>query len=136
VTDMTHVGAEDFISPHAEYVQVKPVLAGITIILKATDTYKDGQFEVNAGYTYITIASNFSVSLSLYCLAMFWVCTTHDLEPFRPMPKFLCVKALIFFTFWQSAAISIGVKSGFLHSGSYLTCYHAKNLSLLCRSIL
>lgn len=100
----------------AEYVQLKPILAVITVILKATGTYAEGQFEANAGYTYVSITYNFSVSLALYCLAMFWVCTNSDLQPFRPMPKFLCVKSLVFATFWQGLVVSILVRTGFLHS--------------------
>ena len=82
-----------------EYVQVKPVLAAITVVLKATGTYKDGSLAKDSGYTYVSIAYNVSVSLSLYCLAMFWVATHDDLQPFRPMPKFLCVKGIIFFSY-------------------------------------
>lgn len=72
-----------FSSINAEYVQVKPVLAVLTMIFKATGTYKDGSLSGDNGYTYVSIAYNLSVSISLYSLAMFWVCTNSDLKPFR-----------------------------------------------------
>lgn len=88
-----------------EYVQLKPLLVIVTFILKATGTYKDGSLEKDAGCefagrgppdgradpfaadTYVSIAYNLSVSISLYSLAMFWVATGTDLKPYRPMPK-------------------------------------------------
>ncbi|KAF8804907.1 DUF300-domain-containing protein [Phlegmacium glaucopus] len=89
-----------------QYVQVKPVLAAATLILKACGKYNEGDFRANSGYLYISIIYNTSICLSLYCLAMFWVCVNDDLTPFRPVPKFLCVKGILFFSFWQSIAIS------------------------------
>ncbi|GAA5946790.1 hypothetical protein JCM10213_009075 [Rhodosporidiobolus nylandii] len=104
-----------------QYVQVKPLLAGITVVLKALGKYEDGHLAKDSGYTYISIAYNVSVSLSLYCLAMFWVATHDDLKPYRPMPKFLCVKGIIFFSFWQSFAVSILVALGWIRSHRYET---------------
>ncbi|WWD16558.1 hypothetical protein CI109_100985 [Kwoniella shandongensis] len=90
-----------------QYVQVKPLLVVATIILKATGTYQEGKFAADSGYTYISIVYNASICLSLYCLAMFWVAVSQDLKPFRPVPKFLCVKGILFFSFWQSIGISL-----------------------------
>ncbi|GAA5914147.1 hypothetical protein JCM6882_004937 [Rhodosporidiobolus microsporus] len=104
-----------------QYVQLKPLLAAITVILKAFGKYNDGHLAKDSGYTYISILYNLSVSLSLYCLAMFWVATHDDLRPFRPMPKFLCVKGIIFFSFWQSFAVSILVAAGWVKSYRYET---------------
>jgi hypothetical protein len=103
-----------------QYVQIKPILAAITVLLKAAGTYKDGSLEVSSGYTYVSIIYNISVGLSLYCLAMFWVATHDDLQPFRPMPKFLCVKGIIFFSFWQGFAVSIFVAAGLLKSSKLI----------------
>ncbi|PPQ96895.1 hypothetical protein CVT26_005881 [Gymnopilus dilepis] len=89
-----------------QYVQVKPLLAAATLILKVTGKYNEGDFRANSGYLYISIVYNLSICLALYCLAMFWVCVNEDLKPFRPVPKFLCVKGILFFSFWQSVAIS------------------------------
>ncbi|WVW80095.1 hypothetical protein I302_102068 [Kwoniella bestiolae CBS 10118] len=89
-----------------QYVQVKPLLVLATIILKLTGKYREGDFAIDSGYTYISIVYNTSICLSLYCLAMFWVAVNHDLKPFRPVPKFLCVKGILFFSFWQSIGIS------------------------------
>ena len=37
----------------------------------------------------------------------FWVCMSSDLQPFRPMPKFLCIKGIIFASWWQGFFLSI-----------------------------
>ena len=69
--------------PTTEYVQVKPVLAAATLILKFSGKYNEGDFRANSGYLYISIIYNTSICLSLYCLAMFWVCVSDDLKPYR-----------------------------------------------------
>ncbi|KDE02756.1 hypothetical protein MVLG_06702 [Microbotryum lychnidis-dioicae p1A1 Lamole] len=104
-----------------QYVQIKPFLAAATILLKALGSYGDGNLSKSSGYTYISIIYNVSVGLSLYCLALFWIATNADLKPYRPMPKFLCVKGIIFFSFWQGFAVSVLVKLGWLRSHRYET---------------
>ncbi|OSC98871.1 DUF300-domain-containing protein [Trametes coccinea BRFM310] len=95
-----------------QYVQVKPILALATVILKAVGKYNEGDLRAGSGYLYVSVVYNISICLALYCLAIFWMCVNDDLKPFRPMPKFLCVKGILFFSFWQSIFISILVASG------------------------
>lgn len=49
----------------SEYVQVKPLLVLVVIALKATGTYHEGRFATDSGYTYVSIAYNASICLSL-----------------------------------------------------------------------
>ncbi|KAI0711759.1 organic solute transporter Ostalpha-domain-containing protein [Earliella scabrosa] len=95
-----------------QYVQIKPILALATVILKAIGKYNEGDLRAGSGYLYVSIVYNVSICLALYCLAIFWMCVNDDLKPFRPMPKFLCVKGILFFSFWQSIFISILVAGG------------------------
>jgi hypothetical protein len=66
-----------------QYVQLKPILTLITLIMKSTGTYQDGTLEQGSGYAYVAFVQNASVSLALYCLVMFWKATHEDLKPFR-----------------------------------------------------
>jgi hypothetical protein len=94
--------------------------------LKASGKYNEGEFRSDSGYLYVNILYNASICLSLYCLAMFWLSISEDLKPFRsvlyhssfgnltngqrvgsPMPKFLCVKGILFFSFWQATGVSL-----------------------------
>ncbi len=95
-----------------QYVQVKPVLAVATLILKAAGKYEEGKISPTNGYTWVSFTYNVSVFLSLYCLGMFWKCLNDDLKPFRVTSKFLCIKGIIFFSFWQGLGISILVAAG------------------------
>ncbi|KAG8221450.1 organic solute transporter Ostalpha-domain-containing protein, partial [Butyriboletus roseoflavus] len=95
-----------------QYVQVKPLLALASLIMKATGTYNEGDFRARSGYLYLSIVYNISICLALWCLAVFWMCVHQDLKPFRPVPKFLCVKGILFFSFWQSIAVSFLVAVG------------------------
>ncbi|KAH8155621.1 uncharacterized protein LAJ45_00631 [Morchella importuna] len=104
-----------------QYAWMKPVLAIAAIIMKATGTYQEGYVGLKSGYFWSGIIYNISVTLSLYSLGMFWVCMTHDLQPFRPVPKFLCVKLIIFASYWQGFFLSILVWLGVIHDVGYYT---------------
>ena len=90
-----------------QYTWMKPILSFVTIIMKLTNTYQEGYLGLTSGYLWTGILYNISVSVSLYSLAMFWVCMSGDLKPFRPVPKFLCIKLIIFASYWQGFFLSI-----------------------------
>ena len=64
-------------------MQIKPILAVATVILKILGKYNEGDLRANSGYLYISIVYNASICLALYCLAIFWMCVHEDLKPFR-----------------------------------------------------
>lgn len=59
------------------------------------------------GYTWISLVNNISVSFSLYGLVLFYMATEEKLKPFKPFFKFVCVKSIIFFSYWQSFLFNI-----------------------------
>ncbi|KAI0478613.1 DUF300-domain-containing protein [Xylariaceae sp. FL0804] len=95
-----------------QYAWLKPVLAIAAIVMKATGIYKEGYIGVSSGYLWSGIIYNISVTVSLYSLGLFWVCMHDDLVPFRPVPKFLCIKLIIFASYWQGFFLSILVWLG------------------------
>jgi len=90
-----------------QYAWLKPILSLATIVMKSTGTYQEGYLGPSSGYLWSGIFYNISVTLSLYSLAMFWVCMSEDLKPFRPVPKFLCIKLIIFASYWQGFFLSL-----------------------------
>jgi hypothetical protein len=99
-----------------QYAWIKPALAVATLVMKATGTFKEGIISVDSGYLWTSIIYNVSICWSLYDLALFWVCMSTDLQPFRPMPKFLVIKGIIFASWWQGFLLSILVWLGAIPS--------------------
>jgi len=97
-----------------QYVLWKPILAVATFVLQLTNTYNEGDFTASYGYLYITLIYNISITLALYFLVLFYEATKDILRPFKPLAKFFCIKAVIFFSFWQGVAIAGLVKFGLL----------------------
>ena len=98
-----------------QFVLIKP-LGTITAIILAThfDCYENGNFSFHNGYVYVTTVTNISITLSMYWLIMFYQATKDALAPFDPVPKFLCIKGVLFFSYWQSVCISLLVKFGII----------------------
>ncbi|KAK4505870.1 hypothetical protein PRZ48_003835 [Zasmidium cellare] len=118
-------GKVDISDPHTfleikrgilQYAWIKPILAVATVACKATDTFKEGIIALDSGYFWTGVIYNISICWSLYDLALFWVCMSQDLQPFRPMPKFLCIKGIIFASWWQGFLLSIFVWIGAIPS--------------------
>lgn len=95
-----------------QYTWLKPILALATVIMKLCGVYQEGYIGLSSGYFWSGIIYNISVTVSLYALGLFWVCMHDDLKPFRPMPKFLSIKLIIFASYWQGFFLSILVWLG------------------------
>jgi hypothetical protein len=90
-----------------QYVLLKFVCSLAILILERYGLYKEGNFTYKGGYLYTCVLTNLSQCWALYCLIFFYYATKNELAPIRPVGKFLSVKALVFFTWWQSVGISI-----------------------------
>lgn len=90
-----------------QYVFIKPILSFLAVLLHMKGFYHTGYFMITDGYLWITILCNVSMTISLYMLIIFYLLISDVTEPHNPLPKFLSIKVLIFFIFWQSLLFSI-----------------------------
>jgi len=90
-----------------QFVFVKPAVSFSVVLTNYLGTYGDGEFTVSKAYPWLTLADNISITLSLYFLVLYYMASKEELEPFKPVGKFLCIKAVVFFSFWQGVALSV-----------------------------
>lgn len=92
-----------------QYVALKTVLTLLTtFVLLPSGLYGEGTFSWSSAYLYITIILNISVMYALYCLVKLFHAVKSDLRSpinWHPVGKFLCVKGVVFFTWWQGVGI-------------------------------
>jgi Organic solute transporter Ostalpha len=58
---------------------------------------------------YILTSMNVSVALAFYGLLKFYHGSEKELEWCDPWPKFLCIKGVVFMTFWQGICIQVSL---------------------------
>lgn len=90
-----------------QYVLIKNICSIIIIVLEKNHLYHEGYLSFTGGYLYICLISTISQLWALYCLSMFYLTFKEELTPWKPVGKFLSVKLVIFFTWWQSVMINI-----------------------------
>ncbi|XP_057816309.1 protein LAZ1 isoform X3 [Cryptomeria japonica] len=90
-----------------QYMIIKTFCALLAVVLETFGVYCEGEFKVNCGYPYLAVVLNFSQSWALYCLVQFYTVTKDELEPIKPLAKFLMFKSIVFLTWWQGVAIAV-----------------------------
>lgn len=90
-----------------QYCLVRPLTTVLAFLLSMFGLYHESSMSPFYGYFWITIILNISVMQALFALIAFYETLRSRLAEFDPLPKFLCVKAIIFFAFWQGLIIML-----------------------------
>ncbi|XP_014255388.1 transmembrane protein 184C isoform X2 [Cimex lectularius] len=98
-----------------QYTIIRPLTTGIAFICELNGVYGEGEFRVNAAFPYIIGINNVSQFLAMYCLVLFYKANREELRPMEPIGKFVCIKAVVFFSFFQGVLISIAAYYGILN---------------------
>lgn len=93
-----------------QFVVIRPICSILMISLQLLGLYSSW-----VSWTF-TIILNISVSLALYSLVLFYHVFAKELAPHKPLAKFLCIKGIVFFCFWQGVVLDILVALGIIRS--------------------
>ncbi|GLT83018.1 hypothetical protein SLE2022_013310 [Rubroshorea leprosula] len=96
-----------------QFVIIRPVCSILMIVLQLLGIYPSW-----LSWTF-TIILNISVSLALYSLVLFYHVFAKELAPHNPLAKFMCIKGIVFFCFWQGVVLDILAALGIIKSHHY-----------------
>uniref|UniRef100_A0A3B3ZLP9 Transmembrane protein 184C n=1 Tax=Periophthalmus magnuspinnatus TaxID=409849 RepID=A0A3B3ZLP9_9GOBI len=95
-----------------QYTAVRPVTTVIALICQLCGVYDEANFSFRNAWSYLVIINNISQLFAMYCLVLLYRSLKEELTPIKPVGKFLCVKLVVFVSFWQAVLIAILVKVG------------------------
>jgi len=90
-----------------QYVLIRPAVTITGIICQAYHVLcASGSFNVHYANVYLESVDFISISIALYGLILFYGLTKEELAGNRPLAKFLSIKLIVMFTFYQSFVFS------------------------------
>jgi hypothetical protein len=89
------------------YTVIRVLTSMLTLVCQIAGVYEEGNFSFQYAYVWILLINNFAQTWALYCFMLFYQVCKQDLAYINPLPKFLSVKAVVFFSWWQGVGIAI-----------------------------
>lgn len=69
------------------------------MICELSGVYGESDFSPKVAFPYMIAINNLSQFVAMYCLVLFYRANKTELKPMKPIGKFLCIKAVVFFSF-------------------------------------
>jgi hypothetical protein len=89
-----------------QYVPISILVAATALITWWYGVYEEGEFNPASAFPYCALVRNCSQVWALYCMILFYQAVRDEMGAIRALPKFICIKLIVFFTFWQSVMIA------------------------------
>lgn len=122
-----------------QFIVIKIVTSFASVFLRIAGLYGEGTFSFTSGYIYIAAILNLSMGWAMYCLIKLFLATKENLrhpKNWHPVGKFLCIKGVVFFTYWQELGLFLLKNAGAFDFGfgSWDADYVAESLQdlLIC----
>jgi hypothetical protein len=102
-----------------QYALMKPITSFLALFGSLTGMYSETNYNWGSNfYPWCLLANNIGLTWALWYLVVFHNETERELGYCRPMIKFMCIKSIIFFAYWQSMCMGMIVNSGLIYTGS------------------
>jgi len=86
-----------------QFVFLRPITSVVTVI---ADSFNENRWELSMPQFYMMLMTNVSIFFAFTGLVRFYYAMKDELMWCNPFNKFLCIKGIVFMTFWQSVVIS------------------------------
>ena len=101
-----------------QYALIKPSSSFLALTMTPLGLYREASYEWFSNlYPWLMCINNVSISYALYYLVLFEIECERELAYCKAGIKFLCIKSIIFFAFWQSWLIGILIPMGLFYMG-------------------
>lgn len=102
-----------------QYCAVMLCVTLVSYLAWMLDFYNADSFSWLSAYTWLAIIQSTSQCYALYCLVLFYQASRAQLAPIKPLHKFLCIKMVVFATFWQEVVIACLVRFGVIDAENF-----------------
>ncbi|CAG9584234.1 conserved hypothetical protein [Leishmania major strain Friedlin] len=102
-----------------QFMLLKPLVTIIVLILTAKNAMGSSMFDLTKGRFWTYLIYNISITVAFTALLYFYMGLKDLIEGRNVFLKFLCVKAVIFLSFWQGLLIQFISAAGLLPTFSY-----------------
>ncbi|KAM0747580.1 DUF300-domain-containing protein [Meredithblackwellia eburnea MCA 4105] len=102
-----------------QYVIIRPLSTFISVLGEAMGMYCLASWSPKFFHLYTSVLISVSVSIAMYCVLQLYWPLHKELEPFKPVIKFLAVKSVVFLTFWQETFLGLLKTFGLIKNHEY-----------------
>lgn len=89
-----------------QYCFIRVLFTIVSVVTQLGGRYCEASLNPAFAHLWVMLFEGASVTIAMYCLIQFYLQLKTDLSPHRPFLKILCIKLVIFFSFWQTLVIS------------------------------
>ncbi|CAD6571122.1 MAG: hypothetical protein CYPHOPRED_004307 [Cyphobasidiales sp. Tagirdzhanova-0007] len=116
-----------------QYAFLRPLISIIGSICEAFDILCPQIYSPHFAEVYLDALDFVSISVALYGLIVFYTLVKERLAGQKPLAKFLCIKLIVMFTFYQDFVFDALVSHGYIKATEYWTTTNIANgLNALC----
>ncbi|KAJ5911077.1 organic solute transporter Ostalpha-domain-containing protein [Penicillium subrubescens] len=101
-----------------QYCFLRLLLTILAVAAESKNLYCEDSDNIAFAHVWVLIIESIAVTIAMYCLIQFYIQTKTDIAQHRPFIKILCIKLVIFLSFWQSTIIDFLTSSGLIKSSA------------------
>lgn len=90
-----------------QYCLVRVLCTFVALITQLLGRYCERSFSPLYGHFWYQVLTAISVTIAMFCVIQFYIQTKGDLAAQKPFLKVLCIKLVIFFSFWQTVSLIV-----------------------------
>lgn len=92
-----------------QYCLVRVTFTIVSVITEAFGRYCEHSLNPAFAHVWVICIEGASVTVAMFCLVQFYIQLKEKLSEYRPALKIICIKLVIFFSFWQTVRFIISV---------------------------